>query len=69
MSERKKQVWLRHDQVDLVVACLRHVQSKLKSESPLSAVHAMAGQYTSRRIDEVLELFVSQPTNDVPRDD
>ena len=58
---RKKQIWFRPDQADLVTACLRYVQSKLHSGTPLSDVHAMAGQYTSRRISEVLELFDGPP--------
>lgn len=53
----KIQIFLEPHQAELVIRCLKFVQGKLNSEAPLSAVHAMAGQYTHARISEVLAIF------------
>lgn len=60
---RKRQVWLRPDQADLVVTCLEHVKEKLNEGYVSSDAHRMAGRYTYRRINEVVELF-KPPTSD-----
>lgn len=59
--ERKKQIWLRPDQVDLLVECLKLVKVEL-DESPLSSkAHKMAGRFTYRRINELLAMLEPKP--------
>lgn len=57
MSERKKQIWLRSDQIELVVASLQLVKGQLDTGYVGSDAHKMAGRYTYKRINEILKLL------------
>lgn len=57
MSDRKKQIWLRQDQVELTVMCLQHVKDRLNSDICNSPSHNMAGRFTYSRINEILRLL------------
>ena len=51
------QVWLRSDQVELVIACLQHVRRKLNEDTASGVFANVAGPFTYRRIGEILELL------------
>ena len=57
----KKQIWLRPDQVELVVSCLKFMQKELNDGHVSSAAHKQpdlfAGRFMYARINDVLELF------------
>jgi len=60
----KKQVWLRPDQVDLVISVLNYFDQKLNGELCFgNEAHKVAGRYTRRRIAEVLALFTGVKKN------
>lgn len=61
MKSPKKQIWLRPDQVELTVNCLKFVQSKLDEDFASGAFSKVAGPFTYRRITEILALFDDKP--------
>lgn len=61
MSERKKQIWLRPDQLELNISCLLYARTKIDEGYVGSDAHKMAGRFTYRRISELLELFGHKP--------
>ena len=54
---KKKQVWLRPDQAELVVSCLEYVRLKLNQDLASGAHSKVAGPFTYNRIGEVLDLL------------
>lgn len=55
---KKVQVWLRTDQADLVLHCLRHVRAKIVDDMLGSgAMSKVAGPFTRNRLDEVIILI------------
>jgi len=55
MKDRKKQIWLRQDQIDLIVACLQFCRAAAYSGS--SASTTLARRELMSRIDAVRPLF------------
>lgn len=55
----KKQIWLRPDQVDLVISALMVVDGGLGGVSVITTNRAanMAAEFTSRRVRELIELI------------
>lgn len=54
----KKQIWLRPDQVDLVVACLKYVRGQLVTDHHLlNGAQRMSCTYTAAQLSEVLKIF------------
>ena len=54
----KKQIWLRPDQVDLVVSCLKYFRNRCTEPNNLESAAAYTAKgYTIRRVDEVLALL------------
>ncbi len=60
MSIRKKQIWLRPDQADLIVRCLRFVRQKLHTDIADGAFSKVAGPFTSQQIVEILEMLTGE---------
>ena len=59
----KKQIWLRPDQVDLVVTCLKHVRSRCVEHNALDGQAAIAAKgFFIRRLDEVMEIVQPRVT-------
>lgn len=59
----KKQIWLRPDQCELLVDCLKFTQSRLNEGTALSEAHKMAGRFVYRRITELLSQVEPVPHN------
>lgn len=58
VSERKKQVWFRPDQVELTVECLQYVKARCsEADSIQGTASTMAKRFVRKRIDEILALF------------
>lgn len=54
----KRQVWLRQDQWDLVIACLHYSKLQLAVENGLTtAGQKMACHFTQSQIDEILTVL------------
>lgn len=60
-SNRKKQVWLRPDQVELALLCFRFARSKLNEDTALGAHKHISGPFTYKRIAELIALFGGAP--------
>lgn len=61
MRESKKQIWLTAEQLDLTVECLRFTQARLYHERAMAdPAHKMAGLFTGRRIDDLIEIFAGK---------
>lgn len=56
MADNKKQIWLRPDQVDLLVSAMTVVRDSL-SRTPYSGETLMACAYTSRRLSEIIGML------------
>lgn len=55
------QLWLKPEQIELILECLRHVKNKLNEGTVLSDAHRLiAGPYTYRRIEELIALIESK---------
>lgn len=57
MSERKQQIWLRPDQVELVVGCLQYVLACAGDQEYDKPIARFAKRNLQSRIREVLPLF------------
>lgn len=64
MRERKKQIWLRSDQVELTVSCLNFIRARLNDDLAMAngAHKVVAGQFTYKRIAEIVELLGGKVT-------
>lgn len=62
MTESKKQIWLRPDQVELTASCLLYVQGCLDKDHASGAHAKVAGPFTYHRISEILGLLGQDPS-------
>ena len=53
----KTQVWLRQDQVELTLLCLKHAQTRLNTDAASGAHERVSGPFTYRRINEIIVLL------------
>lgn len=61
MSERKKQIWLRPDQVDVVTECLTYAKDRAEDVNNLNkSIDLLAKRVLVRRINEVLALLTAE---------
>ena len=64
--KHKIQIWLREDQVELVAESLKLVRGQLTREGRVAyETLDMAGKFTARRINEILDLIDSKTANPV----
>ena len=56
-STHKRQFWLRPDQIELVVACLRFTQHQLDTDQAGGAHKYVSGPFTYKRIEELISIF------------
>lgn len=59
----KRQVWIRQDQVELVIACLELAKQRMNDGPKMNDAHVVACRYTANRIDDVLKLFEDKPND------
>ena len=54
----KKQFWMRPDQVELTIECLKFSKMKIADRSIQGDAHEMAGRFVFKRINELLEIEI-----------
>ncbi len=53
----KTQFWFNDQQVELIILCLKFTKARVIERNHLSDTQKMTGQFFTRRIDEILNLF------------